>query len=147
LEGSAAAAPEAEHDTFEIDDTNVALEEPVEPAPELTVSPADLVADTPEFEPEPELDSDLASLAGVEDAAPEADSFEQPDEIAVDSEPDEVLLTQLAADDELFDDPNLDVAGVAPGEEREIVIPVEIGAEGETKRFKLSVRLRLDPVD
>ena len=68
-------------------------------------------------------------------------------EIAVEEPQDEVLLTEVASDSELFDDPNLDVASVAPGEEREIVVPVEMGRDGETKRFKLSVRLRLDPVD
>jgi hypothetical protein len=81
------------------------------------------------------------------------DQPETPDEPAADTDAPveepagEVLLTQVADDSELFDDPNLDVVGVAPGEEREIVIPVEMGAAGKTRRFKLSVRLRLDLVD
>ena len=60
----------------------------------------------------------------------------------------EVVLTELATDEDLFNDPTLDIASVAPGEEREIVIPVELGqTDGVAKRFKLRVRLRLDPLD
>ena len=151
---------------FEIDESNIALAEPVEESPVLAVeSSAPPTAEEDEqVQPEmmesnePELDLPDGPEFAVETAI-ETDFTDQPEtptEIAAEAtdadasaeEPqDEVLLTQVADDDELFNDPNLDVASVAPGEEREIVIPVEMGAEGETKRFKLSVRLRLDPVD
>ena len=99
--------------------------------------PAGIAADTP--------DTDAADAEVA--AAETADAETSDAEAATEEQQDEVLLTQVADDSELFEDPNLDVASVAPGEEREIVIPVEMGAKGETKRFKLSVRLRLDPVD
>ena len=46
-------------------------------------------------------------------------------------------------DHELFNDPTLEVARLAAGETQDVIIPVEIG----TRRFKLSLRLRLDDVD
>ena len=61
--------------------------------------------------------------------------------------PAEPALTDALADRELFEDPTLDVARMSAGEEREIVVPVEIASAGGVRRFKLSVRLRLDPVD
>ncbi len=162
LQGTAEAA----NPRFEIDESNIALveptveptEEPTEEPPALTVSPsppADAEKDE-QAEPaamrssDPEFDSadepDFAVKPAIED-----DFTDQPDashtEASTPESPDEVLLTQAADDHELFDDPNLDVTSIAPGEAREIVIPVEIGAAGQTKRFKLSVRLRLDPVD
>jgi hypothetical protein len=60
---------------------------------------------------------------------------------------DGIYLNEVADDAELFEDPGLDVTSLAAGEARDIVVPVEIRAGGETRRFKLSVRLRLDPVD
>ena len=57
-------------------------------------------------------------------------------------------LTEVAEDDRsLFDDPTLDVARLAAGHAKEIVVPVELGDGTEMRRFKLSVTLRLDPVD
>lgn len=57
-----------------------------------------------------------------------------------------VELTEVVDDNELFDDPSLEVARMTRGEEREIVIPIEL-QEGQTqRRFKLSLRLKLDPV-
>ncbi len=64
---------------------------------------------------------------------------EQPD--------DAVLLTEPAQDDDLFDDPGLEVARLADGDARAIVVPVEIGEGADRRRFKLSVTLRLDAVD
>ena len=63
-------------------------------------------------------------------------------------DPPAVTLTEVADDRDLFDDPDLEVARMAPGDEREIIVPVEIGDE-ETgfRRFKLAFRLRLDPVE
>ena len=54
----------------------------------------------------------------------------------------EVTLTEALDDQELFNDPGLEVARLAAGEARDVIIPVEIG----TRRFKLSLRLRLDDV-
>jgi signal recognition particle receptor subunit beta len=60
----------------------------------------------------------------------------------------EITLTEAASDDDLFEDPNLEIARMAPGEAREIVIPVEVGSENSgARRFKLTLRLHLDPID
>ncbi len=60
-------------------------------------------------------------------------------------EPETVMLTEPAGDVDLFEDPSLDVTRMADGEEREIVVPVELG--DDRRRFKLSIRLRLDSAD
>ena len=154
LQGTAEAA----NPPFEIDESNIALVEPTEEPPALTVSPSPPAEAEEDEQAEPEAmrsgDPEFESADGPDFAvkpAIEKDFTDQPDtshtEASTEESPDEVLLTQAADDHELFDDPNLDVAGLVPGEAREIVIPVEIGAAGQTKRFKLSVRLRLDPVD
>ena len=54
---------------------------------------------------------------------------------------------EVVEDQDLFQDPSIDVARMAAGEEREILVPVEVGEGAALRRFKLSVRLRLDPVD
>jgi signal recognition particle receptor subunit beta len=59
----------------------------------------------------------------------------------------EVRLTEVAADAELFRDPSLEIARLAAGEGREIVVPVELGSGNAVKRFKLSLKLTLTPVD
>ena len=59
----------------------------------------------------------------------------------------DVLLTEVASDDDLFSDPSLDVARMTDGETREIVVPVVLGAGESQKRYKLAIRLRLEPVD
>ena len=56
-------------------------------------------------------------------------------------------LTEVSGDSDLFDDPALEVARMAQGEAREIVIPVALGQPGQEKRFKLSLQLKLDPID
>ena len=59
-----------------------------------------------------------------------------------------VLLTEIADDDQsLFEDPSLDVAYMAEGEATEIVVPLQLGEGTELRRFKLSITLKLDPVD
>ncbi len=83
----------------------------------------------------------------VEEPAEELDFEEEQAGAHAETAQAEVFLTEVAEDDELFDDPNLDVASIAPGESREVVIPVEIGAEGQAKRFKLCVRLKLDAIE
>ena len=60
---------------------------------------------------------------------------------------DAVVLTELASDRDLFEDPDVEVARLDSIEDREIVVPVEVGEGSERRRFKLSIRLHLDPVD
>jgi signal recognition particle receptor subunit beta len=60
-----------------------------------------------------------------------------------------VTLTDALSDHELFSDPGLEVAQLqAAGEVREIVIPVELLQAGALPgRYKLSIRLRLEPIE
>ncbi len=75
----------------------------------------------------------------------EPGSFDD-DDHAADDVP--LELTEVADDDHsLFEDPTLDVARLAAGHAKEIVVPVELGEGTEMRRFKLSVTLKLDPVD
>jgi mutual gliding-motility protein MglA len=65
--------------------------------------------------------------------------------IGDDAEPD-MLLTEIATDDDLFSDPSLEIARLAEGQGREIVVPVMLGEGKNAKRYKLAIRLRLDRV-
>jgi hypothetical protein len=57
-------------------------------------------------------------------------------------------LTDTVQDRDLFEGSGLDVARLAAGEEREIVVPLEVVAPDRTvQRFKLSIRLRMEPID
>ncbi len=58
-----------------------------------------------------------------------------------------VLLTEAVEDDDLFADPDLEVARLTGGDAREIVVPVVVGEGGDARRFRLSITLRLDPAD
>jgi signal recognition particle receptor subunit beta len=60
---------------------------------------------------------------------------------------DDLLLTEVAADDDLFTDPTLEIARLRDGDAREIVVPVLLGEGAAAKRYKLSIRLRLDESD
>jgi hypothetical protein len=56
-------------------------------------------------------------------------------------------LTEVVTDSELFDDPGIDIARMMAGEEREVVVPVEFqDGDHPVRRFKLSIRLRMDAV-
>jgi signal recognition particle receptor subunit beta len=107
------------------------------------------IADTP---PEPTAKLDLAAPP-VDEAAPGDDALAiEIEEEDVGETPGtdeaEITLTEAASDDDLFDDPNLEVARLAAGEIREIIVPVEVGdAETGVRRYKLGLKLRLDPVD
>jgi len=59
-----------------------------------------------------------------------------------------VKLTDIATDGDLFEDPSLEIAHLVDGQTREIVIPVQVG-EGSSalRRYKLSLKLRLDSID
>jgi hypothetical protein len=60
----------------------------------------------------------------------------------------QITLTEVAGDDDLFNDPSLAVARMAPGDTREILVPVELAdPKRGVKRLKLSVRIRLDSAD
>ena len=60
---------------------------------------------------------------------------------------DDVLLTEVASGDDLFNDPTLEIAQLGDGTAREIVVPVMLGEGATARRYKLSIRLRLDPAD
>jgi len=99
----------------------------------------------PPVEPSaPQEEADFAAELAGETAEPA-----EPGDAAGESmEPAELTLTEVAEDDDLFNDPNLEVARLASGEAREIVIPVEVGDEASgCRRYKLSLKLRLDSVD
>jgi hypothetical protein len=59
----------------------------------------------------------------------------------------DVLLTDVASDSDLFSDPSLEVAHMADGQTREIIVPVMLGEGASARRFKLAIRLRLDAIE
>jgi len=138
------------------------FERDLEPSVPLAASPADA---SPEFEIDDGFDRAPTATGGgsgaglsttVATAAPPAPfEVEGPegdaDALAADlgDEPDDapIELTEVADDRSLFDDPTLDVARLAAGQAKEIVVPVELGDGPDVRRFKLSVTLRLDPVE
>ncbi len=73
--------------------------------------------------------------------------FPIPSPEAADGSGEDVLLTELASDADLFSDPSLEVARLADGQAREIVVPVMLGEGPAARRYKLAIRLRLDAVD
>ena len=58
-----------------------------------------------------------------------------------------MLLTEVASDEDLFSDPSLEIAHLADGEAREILVPVMLGEGPSARRYKLAIRLRLDAVE
>ena len=97
---------------------------------------------TPSVEEHP-----LHTTPRSEDLVPIA-PFPLPDsEDATDASEGDVLLTDVASDDDLFSDPSLEVAQLADGQAREIIVPVMLGEGASARRFKLAIRLRLDAVD
>ena len=121
---SAAPTP-AEEESFELDgDFGVPAEPEPEPEPERVSAPVRIEVRGPEPEPEPEAEI-------------------RPDEMTEG----EVVLTEVASDDDLFADPELEVARLDPGDAREIVVPVQLGEGRSARRFKLTIRLRVDAVD
>jgi signal recognition particle receptor subunit beta len=119
-----------------------------------------------EFEVDRGFDPEWTSPEAAEAAAPPAkrgkaarahEPAPEPPPRAVEPEPEpapfradseeEMLLTEVASDHDLFTDPSLEIARMGGGEQREILVPVQIGEGATARRFKLSIRLRLDPVD
>jgi signal recognition particle receptor subunit beta len=97
---------------------------------------------------EEEIDSLVSEVADSEDRMPAARPPSQQKGRAAAKPDPEIALTESASDEDLFDDPSLEVARMAPGEVQEIVVPVELGQPaGTVRRFKLTLLMRLDPVD
>jgi signal recognition particle receptor subunit beta len=160
-------AEEAATPVFEIDADGLSLEEAIgepekaeapameqaaaEPDPEPDEQPHFEVEhkvepdwpDQQEPQEEPSEDSGNLSYQTVLDALKKGPEVE-----AEPAEPAQPTLTEVVEDKELFEDPSLEVARMAAGQEREIVIPVEMkDGEKAVRRFKLSIKLRLDDVD
>ena len=120
------------------------LEAPSSEAWSLDTPPADTAA--PVDHTAPGLDAPAAALSMEMPSEPVA----PPTPAAEPSTPSEgpsIRLTEVSSDADLFNDPSLEIAQMAQGESREIVIPVALGEPGKEKRFKLSVQLKLDPID
>jgi hypothetical protein len=150
-------APQAEFAADEID----GLVGEVEDVPDVqssfaageseTEQPEESIDDRSSAEPETELAAEQDAATEMEDDTPA--KAEQPPSIAVDVEaiPGQGTEPQSAVElteADLFEDPSLEIAHLAAGQMREVVIPVQIAGEGESfRRYKLSLRLKLDPVD
>ncbi len=108
------------------------------------------VVSAPTVETEPPVQTQAETPPETEPVAETSDIVSNV-EVAVEATPSDdptVALTDALSDGDLFNDPSLEVANLAPGDVREIVIPVVVGQEdAAVRRFKLSVRLRLDPVE
>lgn len=87
------------------------------------------------------------SVAAAPPASPATSVGAGLQQVASGASDEPVELIDVADDQSLFDDPALDIAQIRPGSPKEIVVPVELGQGTDRKRFKLSVVLRLDPVD
>jgi signal recognition particle receptor subunit beta len=152
-EGESSAPP------FEIDhgiDPEWAADAPPAIVPDLEPS-APEIPGPPPMEAPAETDADGAwDLGSVDDVPstideptpeplPPVASTPPPPVEPTDAMPD---LTEVVGDRDMFDDPSIDVARMVAGEEREIVVPLEIEEPDKTvQRFKLSIRLRMDPVE
>jgi hypothetical protein len=153
-------AAEAETPVFEIDADGLSLEEAIGEPQEAEQPSAEQAASEPEEQPHFEVDHKVdpewpdqqePAAAAAEDSGAVSyqtvlDALKKGPE--VETAPAQPTLTEVVGDDELFEDPSLEIARMAAGQEREIVIPVEL-KEGEqaVRRFKLSIKLRLDGVD
>jgi hypothetical protein len=87
--------------------------------------------------------ADAADERAMTPGAPEACALEPRE-----SESTEVVLTEVVGDQELFEDPTIEVTRLDAGSGNEIIVPIEVaGEDGARQRFKLCIRLRLDPVE
>jgi signal recognition particle receptor subunit beta len=85
--------------------------------------------------------------ASAEDLTP-ITPFPLPEPDAATGSPEgDLTLTDVASNDDLFADPSLEIAQLADGQAREIIVPVMLGEGASARRFKLAIRLRLDAVD
>ncbi len=107
------------------------------PAPPARPQPAAAPPVPEPIEAEPDPVWDLGAVEEPQIAAPEPTPLRE----------ERTPLIEPVSGTDLFDDPSIEVARMSAGEQREILIPVEIDGRVGTKRFTLSIRLRLDPVD
>jgi hypothetical protein len=135
----------AEH-MAEVTDQDVPEITPVEDAKPVDSMARELgVCDPQDAPPESAVDPTVLEALQREEVPADDEPTDGPPPMP--AEP-EVRLTRVVEDHALFDDPGLDVARMEAGQEREIVVPVEVTNEdSEPRRFKLSIRLRLDPID
>jgi hypothetical protein len=135
----------AEH-MAEVTDQDAPEIAPVEEAKPFESMARELgVCDPQDAPPESAVDPTVLEALQREQTPADDEPADGPPPMPVESE---VRLTRVVEDQALFDDPGLDVARMEAGQEREIVVPVEVTHEdSEPRRFKLSIRLRLDPVD
>jgi hypothetical protein len=105
--------------------------------------------EAPTFAPEPIFaPAPAGSDARPEDLVPIMPfPLPEPESAFIDPPDDDVLLTEVASDADLFSDPSLEIAQLADGQTREIIVPVMLGEGMSARRFKLAIRLRLDPVE
>ena len=150
------ASTAAREPQFEVDlgfDPSWQQSEPEEVEPAEALEASEIVLEDIEpafpFEPPQPLpdEDDLAEepVAEIGEATPIAVRHTDEPPGALDDGT--VVLEEIAGREELFLDPDLEIARLASGDSKEIVVPVEL-VEGTTvRRFKLSLKLRLDPLD
>jgi len=118
-------------------------------------SPEPAAMESPDFDRPPgQADDNVWDLGAMDDDPlsldPAAAESSAPVEERTEAGPaghDLPRLTDVVDDDDLFGAAGLDVAHLTAGEEREVVVPVEFRDDnGEVRRFKLSIRMRLDSV-
>jgi signal recognition particle receptor subunit beta len=115
------------------------------PIPSIPLAPPASFEVDRGFDPEwsvPETPVERVAAAPAVDMTPIA-----PFPIPVEGPEEDVVLTEVASDADLFADPTLDIARLADGEAREILVPVMLGEGPSARRYKLAIRLRLDAVD
>jgi hypothetical protein len=99
--------------------------------------------ETRSFEPAPP-----ASTSRLEDLVPIMPfPLPVPENVPTESAEGDVLLTDVASDEDLFSDPSLEVAHLTDSQTREIIVPVTLGEGASARRFKLAIRLRLDALE
>jgi signal recognition particle receptor subunit beta len=143
-------------------DMGAAEEDAPEPWAASGVAPIDVLEDVPEVEVAPEPEADAWTPAPAESDPFELDRGFDPDwsaqppahEAPVPAPPAAappmaaaVVLTDVLSSASLFQDPDLEVARLTPGQAREIRVPVELGEGGQQRRFVLTLRLSVTPAD
>lgn len=148
--GDTDAAPSFEIDHGVDPDWSVGTERPSIPMAEAQpeVPPATPAVDPPAGND----DGGVWDLGSIDDASvPSVDRVMPPADTPIEQDHGSAelpRLTDAVQDTELFEAPGLDVARLTAGEEREIVIPLEVEESDRTvQRFKLSIRLRMEPID
>jgi len=121
----------------------VALDLEAPATPEVAAAAVDASPGAPATGPSFEIDHQLDDPPAVEAVLPDLSAAP-----AVDAPPEQpATLSELSNDRDLFEDPGLDVARLSRGEEQEIEIPIELADGDAVRRYKLALRVRMDPVD